>query len=62
MGELNPRDRLWTVRDVAAYLGLKEKTVYAKAGRGEIPSVLVGRLRRFIRGDILAWVVQRKEG
>ena len=43
--------RLLTPKEAAAYLGLKVDTVYKKARRRELPSVRVGRSRRF---DVVA--------
>ena len=43
--------RLLTPGEAAAYLGLKEDTVYKKARLRELPSVKVGRALRF---DVVA--------
>lgn len=34
----NGPERLWTAEDVAVFLGIHVRTVYAKANSGEIPS------------------------
>ena len=54
----NDPEPLWTVEKVAEYLGLHPQTVYAKALCGEIPSLKVGRGRRFRRAEIEAWLEQ----
>ena len=47
---------LMTVEDVAEYLRVKPSTVYEWAGNGKLPAVKVGRLWRFHRGQIEAWI------
>lgn len=49
-----------TVRDVAIYLKVDEKTVYRLAQRGELPGFKVAGTWRFKRTDIEAWIEQRK--
>ncbi|MBI1864894.1 MAG: helix-turn-helix domain-containing protein [Nitrospirae bacterium] len=44
-----------TVSDVAAYLKVKPKTVYAWAGEGKIPAVKIHGLLRFRHEEIEAW-------
>jgi excisionase family DNA binding protein len=45
--------------DVAKLLGVDRKTVYAAAERGEIPGTIrIGRLLRFSRAKVLAWMGQ----
>jgi excisionase family DNA binding protein len=50
-----------TVRDVALYLKVDEKTVYRLAQRGELPGFKVAGTWRFKRQDIDAWIEQQKE-
>lgn len=54
------RDRLWDVHEVARYLGVHEKTVYAWVSSLELPSIHVGRRVRFSPDDILRWVSARR--
>jgi excisionase family DNA binding protein len=54
--------RLLTATELAAYLQVHIKTVYAWVARGELPSIRVGRQVRFSQDDILRWVSARKEG
>lgn len=49
-----------TVRDVAAYLNVTEKTVYRLAQRGELPGFKVAGAWRFWRRDIDAWIEDQK--
>jgi excisionase family DNA binding protein len=46
----------WTVRQVAEYLSVNERTVYRMAERGELPAFKVGDAWRFRREDIEAWI------
>jgi len=46
----------WTVRQVAEYLSVNERTVYRMAERGELPAFKVGDTWRFRREDIDAWI------
>jgi excisionase family DNA binding protein len=54
----------WTVRQVAEYLSVNERTVYRMAERGDLPGFKVGDTWRFRRADIDAWIEQqqRKRG
>lgn len=49
-----------TVRDVADYLNVDEKTVYRLSQRGELPGFKVAGTWRFKREDIDSWIEQRK--
>lgn len=51
-----------TVRQVAAYLNVNEKTVYRLAQRRELPGFKVGGAWRFQRPDIERWIQVRKRG
>lgn len=49
------------IDELSEYLGIKKKTLYNKANRGEIPYFKFGRLVRFKKSDIDAWEIgQRK--
>lgn len=50
-----------TVRDVAGYLNVDEKTVYRLAQRGELPGFKVAGTWRFKRGDLDVWIEQKKQ-
>ena len=49
-----------TVREVAVYLNVDEKTVYRLANRAELPGFKVAGTWRFKREDIDHWIEQRK--
>jgi excisionase family DNA binding protein len=46
----------WTVRQVADYLNVNDRTVYRMAERGDLPAFKVGDAWRFRRQDIDAWI------
>ena len=50
-----------TVRQVAAYLSVNEKTVYRLAQRGTLPGFKVAGAWRFRPEDIEKWVAAQKE-
>ena len=49
-----------TVRDVASYLSVDEKTIYRLVIKGDIPGFKVLGSWRFQRQDIQAWIAERK--
>lgn len=51
---------IMTIKEVAEYLKIKEKTAYALAAKGEIPGFKVGGSWRFDREDIEAWINGKK--
>lgn len=56
-------DRLLTRAEAAAYLGIKPQTLSAWkcCGRYHLPVVLVGRLPRYRKSDLDAWIASRTE-
>jgi len=51
-----PTDRLMTVRQLAAYLNLNERTVLKLVSEGEIPGVKIGNQWRFRKAMLDAWL------
>ena len=49
---------LLTAREVAAMLGVPISWVYEQSRRGRIPTVTLGRYRRYRREAIEAWLVR----
>lgn len=49
-----------TVRDVAGYLNVDEKTVYRLAQRAELPGFKVAGTWRFKQADIEVWIEKQK--
>jgi excisionase family DNA binding protein len=53
---------LWSVKQLASFLGVKPGTVYKMVERGELPVVrlgLRGRTLRFRREQVEVWLVAR---
>jgi len=53
--------RLLTVEDVAAMLGVPKTWIYEQSRRGLIPTVELGRYRRFRREAIEAWIEENEK-
>jgi excisionase family DNA binding protein len=50
---VSPSD--WTTQDVAAFLGVKPRTVSDWARERKIPHYLLGGLYRYVPEEIVAW-------
>jgi len=48
-----------TIRQVADYLKVTERTIYRLAGAKKMPAFKVGGTWRFARADIDAWIKQQ---
>lgn len=53
-------EQIMTVKDVASYLKLNERTVYRMAMSVKIPAFKVGTSWRFKREDIENWIEEQK--
>lgn len=53
-------DEIMTLKEVADYLKLAEKTAYRLASEGKLPGFKVGGSWRFKREDIERWITQKK--
>ncbi|WP_371374866.1 methylation-associated defense system helix-turn-helix domain-containing protein MAD1 [Thalassotalea aquiviva] len=53
-------DPILTLKEVAAYLKLAEKTAYRLASEGKLPGFKVGGSWRFKREDIEQWIEESK--
>lgn len=49
-----------TIRELAAYLKMAEKTLYRLAAEGSIPSFKVGGSLRFRKGEIDKWIKKQE--
>lgn len=56
------KDQILTLKEVAAYLKLAEKTAYRLASEGKLPGFKVGGSWRFKREDLEKWIEEQKEG
>ncbi len=53
-------DEILTLKEVAEYLKLAEKTAYRLAAEGELPGFKVGGSWRFTKEDINRWIEKKK--
>lgn len=55
-------DEIMTLKEVAEYLRLAEKTAYRLAAEGKLPGFKVGGSWRFKKEDIESWIERNKTG
>ena len=48
-----------TIKEVAEYLKVTERTIYRLAAAKKIPAFKVGGMWRFLRADIDSWIKQQ---
>ncbi len=53
-------DEILTLKEVAKYLKLAEKTAYKLAAEGKLPGFKVGGSWRFKKEDIESWITKQK--
>lgn len=53
-------DEILTLKEVAQYLKLAEKTAYRLAAEGKLPGFKVGGSWRFKKEDIEMWIQKQK--
>jgi len=53
-------DEIMTLKEIANYLKLAEKTAYRLAAEGKLPGFRVGGSWRFKRDDVLQWIEEQK--
>jgi excisionase family DNA binding protein len=53
---VNMEDRWLSVDEIAAYIGIKRDTVYKWIGEKQMPAHRMGRLWKFRREEVDAWV------
>jgi excisionase family DNA binding protein len=56
-----PPEKLWTVTDVAEYLGVTERTVRTWQRTRRLPYIRIGGTIRFSQREVEAWVAGRHE-
>lgn len=54
-------DEILTLKEVAEYLKLAEKTAYRLAADGKLPGFKVGGSWRFKREDVQNWIEEQKD-
>ncbi|HCR98064.1 MULTISPECIES: methylation-associated defense system helix-turn-helix domain-containing protein MAD1 [Oceanospirillales] len=55
-------EQILTIKEVADFLKLTEKTAYRLAAEGKLPGFKVGGSWRFKQSDIDAWIEESKAG
>lgn len=55
-------ERLWTVADVAEYLGVTERTVRTWQRSQRLPYLKIGGTVRFRLTDVRSWIERFEEG
>jgi len=55
------KDEILTLKEVADYLKLAEKTAYRLAAEGKLPGFKVGGSWRFKAADIERWIEDKKK-
>ena len=54
-------DEIVTIKEVAAYLKLTEKTAYRLAAEGKMPGFKVGGSWRFRQSEIEKWIDEKSQ-
>lgn len=54
-------DKLMTIEEVAEWLGVGPSWVYRRSRYGDLPTVMVGRYRRFRRSSVERWVSAQED-
>ncbi|WP_413162350.1 methylation-associated defense system helix-turn-helix domain-containing protein MAD1 [Aeromonas salmonicida] len=58
----NREDEILTIKQVAEYLKVTERTIYRHAAGKKIPAFKVGGTWRFRKSDIDAWILAQTLG
>jgi PTS system nitrogen regulatory IIA component len=53
-------DQLMSVKELAEYLNVNISTVYMWSQHGQIPAMKMGKMWRFRRSEIDAWLTERR--
>ena len=56
-----PVDDILTIKELADYLKIAEKTAYRFASEGKVPGFKVGSAWRFKKTEIDAWIKRQSE-
>lgn len=54
-------ERTLTIKELAKYLNVTERTIYSLLERGELPGFKVGANWRFRKEDINKWIEENKK-
>ena len=58
--EIKSTERILTVKEVSVMLNIKVGTLYRLARENRIPTISIGKIKRFSEADVLAWIEKRK--
>ena len=58
--EIISTERILTVKEVSVMLNIKVGTLYRLARENRIPTISIGKIKRFSEADVLAWIEKRK--
>lgn len=56
-----PNEDILTVKELAEYLKIAEKTAYRFASEGKVPGFKVGSAWRFRRSEIDRWIAEQEQ-
>ena len=56
-----PSDDIMTVKELADFLRIAEKTAYRFASEGKVPGFKVGSAWRFRKAEIDRWIAQQEQ-
>jgi excisionase family DNA binding protein len=56
----NPESEMMTLRELAAYLKMPEKTLYRLAAEGKVPGFKIGASWRFRKSEIDKWIEKQE--
>ena len=62
MRAVTTEGEILTIREVAEYLKVTERTIYRLSAAKRIPAFKVGGAWRFSRADIESWIRQQSKG
>ncbi len=54
-----PAEKIYTVRELAAYLKISKAQIYSMVSRNEIPHLKIGRVIRIRQKDLDQWMEER---
>ena len=61
MDKLQEESGILTIKDVAGYLKVNERTIYRLAAAKKLPAFKVGTAWRFKKADIEAWIESQSQ-
>lgn len=56
-----PNEDILTIRELAKYLKIAEKTAYRFASEGKVPGFKVGSAWRFRKSEIDRWIAEQEQ-